>query len=245
MTQPVGVELALAWQVVNNQAQVTVTVKNTSGVSLGGGNPAHLHLIAYREQPLETVSAACQYTGRYGVGAYEHPLSLANGAQTSLTRTLPAFPNTPWEQARLLAVVDYQAGRKGAFNSLQAAYGVRSDRPRLDVSPDRLSLVVASQPGDPPRLGLKTSGTGGLRWTATVSGSGAAGQPAPWLELEPTQGVIGDALQVRILPAKLAEGANQATIQLSSPENRFDARTVPVSVTRSNKPVLHLPVVRK
>ncbi len=245
LAQPAGVELSVSWQVVNNQAQVTTTVKNTAGVSLGSGNSAHLHLIAYREQPLETVSADCQYTGRYGVGAYEYPLSLASGAQTTLTKTLPAFPSTPWEQARVLAVVDYQPARKGAFNSLQAAYGVRADKPRLSLAPDTLALVVAPQQGDPAPRVLKTSGTSGLRWTAAVLGRGAAGQTVPWLQLAPTQGVIGDSLQVRILSANLADGANQATIRLSSPENRFDACSVEVSVTRTNKPVLHLPVIRK
>jgi len=71
--------LSATWAEVDDNAEVYVTVHNTSGINLTKNN-AHLHILVYAEEGREEESPYTHLTNRYVLGDYQYPLALANGA---------------------------------------------------------------------------------------------------------------------------------------------------------------------
>ncbi len=112
---PPEAEISAEWLRVGETAQMTATVKNTSGVALSAANGAHLHAIAYIDEKRHD-------TSRFVVGAGQMDITLNADQTRTFTPAALTLSGVDWSKLHFLAVVDYRpAGASGPSQSLQAA----------------------------------------------------------------------------------------------------------------------------
>jgi hypothetical protein len=239
---PAEAQMSATWSIVNGAAQVEVTVLNNSGANLSAANEAHLHLLVYADEAPGEGNGTPHLTHRFVVATGDYPLTLAGGAQVTLTNTLPAVSGRAWETVNILAMVDYLPVGSSTHHNLQAAIATRG---ALTVTETGLSLVAAPGVGS-YNLPLHILAPAGLAWTTSVQlGAGVNAPKAAWLQVTPSSGTGSADLSVQVLTPQLAKGTNTAAIVVSSPTSQFSPISIPVSVMLAELHPVYLPVMRK
>lgn len=120
---PPQAEISAEWLRVGETVQMTVTVKNTSGVALSAANGAHLHTIVYIDEKRHD-------TSRFVVGASQTEITLGASQTKTFTPTALALSSVDWGKLHVLALVDYRpGGATGASQTLQAALATTNAAP--------------------------------------------------------------------------------------------------------------------
>ncbi len=239
------VGLSATWEQVDDNANVYVTVLNTSGIKLTKSN-AHLHLIVYAEEAREDEAPFTHLTNRYVLGDYQYTLAVDKGAQVSLTKTLEPIDSREWADVKILALVDYLQAN-GTYFSLQAAVATpEAQNTTVSVDQTSLNLVLPVAETSTYTQTVHIAAPKSYTWAVTVNAARpAAGQSSgvSWLEVSPTNGTGPGTLVVSFLSSNMGAGRYLANLVLSSSGSLFDAITIPVTATKTSVLPVHLPVL--
>lgn len=125
LERPPKADVSATYQVEGNTALVTVQVTNYSEQVLGELNFAAVTAIVYQ-------NARIVHTHRFVRAAVELPIRspLAVGATATYRLRAEIDPTVPWDQCRIVALVDYQPDLASSrYDMLQAALAVPSTLP--------------------------------------------------------------------------------------------------------------------
>ena len=133
LSRPPACSITATGQRIDDHFHFDIQITNLSGTILSVSNSATVHAMLYEIDATNVVPDMAGITGAYvRAGASSSISSLANGATGNFSLDTPDLTGVEnWNNVYSLVIVDYRPGAGGAYDTLQAAFEVKSRTPSM------------------------------------------------------------------------------------------------------------------
>ncbi len=211
LARPATAEINAFWWLDGSSVKVSATVKNNSAVTLTTGNNAGVYAIVKENG----VKYETHTTYQPGIAAAKTAISsLAPGETDTFEIEVPDVDPTDWSKVEIIVLVDYQTAPGEHYDQLQAAIATKA----LDVHPDYHLFFLDDGVTSVPGFTSVVLGNQGLAWTASSNQT--------WLSLNPSSGIVGDAIVMTTDGTALEAGWNSAVVTITDSSETYTTNVI-------------------